>query len=77
MLVVGIVWAVLQVGQLFADSQWVWAITGTITTVGLVWALVSSWRRRLRRRSWMPVVCLLLVVGMVSVVAGDPAAPLG
>lgn len=76
-LAAAIVWAVLPVGQLFATSQWVWAITGTIATLGLAWALISSGRRRLRRTSWMPVVCLLLVVGMVTVVAGDPAWPLG
>lgn len=75
-LVAGIVWAVVQVAQLVAASQWVWATTGTIAILGLGWALLSSLRRRLRRVSWLPVVCLLLVVGMVTVVAGGVSAGL-
>ena len=60
-----------------SPSQLVWAITGIITALGLGWALVSSFRGRLRRRSWMPVVCLLLVVAMVTLVARDFQPPVG
>lgn len=58
-------------------AQLVWAITGIIAGLGLGWALISSFRRRLRRKSWMPVACLLLVVGMVTIVANDVQPPVG
>lgn len=58
-------------------SQLVWAITGILTGLGLGWALISSWRRRLRRASWMPVVCLLMLVVMVTLVAEGFQPPVG
>lgn len=50
-------------------GQLAWAVAATIAGVGLLWALLSSARGRLGRRSWMPIVGLLLVIGMASVAA--------
>ena len=54
-----------------------WTGPAVIATVGLVWALVSSLRRRLRARSWMPVVCLFLLLGMAAVAASTFEPPTG
>ena len=77
LLVAAFVWDVIVVSMLVRDaraddSDWaqgIWAVTGAIAALGLMWALLSSARMQLGRRSWMPVVCLVLVVGMASVVA--------
>lgn len=74
-LAVALVWATLVVARLLSQSHLVWAVTGTIAGLGLGWALVSSFRGRLRRRSWMPAVCLLFVVGMATVVARGVESP--
>lgn len=54
-----------------------WTGPAVIATVGLVWALVSSLRRRLRAKSWMPVVCLFLLLGMAAVAASTFEPPTG
>lgn len=56
-------------------GQLTWAIAAGCAGLGLVWALVSSLRRRLRQRSWMAIVCLLLVLGMASWVSAEFVAP--
>ncbi|MGA4668719.1 hypothetical protein ACPCG0_02795 [Propionibacteriaceae bacterium Y1923] len=64
-------------GVAHSPGQLAWAVAAGVAALGLGWALLSSFRRRLRRRSWMPVVCLLLVVAMATVVARDFVPPVG
>lgn len=59
----------LESQRLWHADQIAWSVAALVAGLGLGWALVSSLRRRLRRRSWMPVVCLLLVLGMAGWVA--------
>lgn len=44
-----------------------WAVAAGIGGLGLLVALGFALKGRLRRKSWMPVVCLAMVVAMATI----------
>lgn len=54
-----------------------WGLATTAATLGLGWALASEFRGRLRLVSWMPVVCLVIVLIAGTWVRATYEPPIG